>query len=379
MTKSFKTAMMHATELTRAGKLQQATALIQSLLGQGAELLDSDAIEGTFSQVATQAPVQKPKPRKISATPRAGLADTLRRIAAGGMPGSRPVSGTTDPIPPGAQFLSLRHTTATASRNYRLYLPANQPEALMPLIIMLHGCTQSPEDFAAGTNMNALAEEFGCLVAYPAQPSGVNAQKCWNWFRAEDQGRDHGEPALIAGLTKDILKNHKADPARVYIAGLSAGGAAAAIIAAAYPDLYQAAGVHSGLPVGAAQDLPSAFSAMRSGAAGTPLPRAVPTIVFHGLADPTVHPGNGAAVIAQALTAQSDLRRTTETGTSAGGRTYRLTRHNAADGRILAEHWEITGAGHAWAGGRPSGSYTDPAGPDASREMLRFFLNHPKA
>ena len=383
MTNSFKTGMIRATELTQAGKLKEATALIQSFLvpqstGPAAVVPDSDAIEGTFTRLDAAAPVHAPKAkaRKPASPTRRGLAETLRTIAAGGMRKSAPHARKPMQALPGAQFLALTYASAQGNRDYRLYIPANQPGTPMPLIVMLHGCTQSPEDFAAGTGMNALAEEFGCLVAYPAQPSGANAQKCWNWFRAEDQGRDHGEPALIAGITKDILRSQNADPTRVYIAGLSAGGAAAAIMAAAYPDLFAAVGVHSGLAMGAAQDIPSAFSAMRSGASGKPQTSTVPTIVFHGLADTTVHPSNGAAVIAQATRPQPGKSLAKDGGTSAGGRRFHRTRHTTADGRLMAEHWEIEGAGHAWAGGSTEGTYTDPAGPDASREMLRFFRLH---
>ena len=244
---------------------------------------------------------------------------------------------------------------------------------------MLHGCTQSPEDFATGTGMNALAEEFGCLIAYPAQPTGANAQKCWNWFRPQDQGRDLGEPALIAGLTRDILRDHAADPARVYVAGLSAGGAAAAIVAAAYPDVFSAVGVHSGLPVGSAQDVPSAFAAMRSGAAGDAGVASVPTISFHGMADSTVHPANGKAVVKQALQGRVGLGRVMDKGTSTGGRKFSRIRYQDNARQTIAEHWEIAGAGHAWAGGQAGATYTDPTGPDASREMLRFFLQHVRA
>jgi poly(hydroxyalkanoate) depolymerase family esterase len=227
--------------------------------------------------------------------------------------------------------------------------------------------------------MNALAEEFGCMIAYPSQPSGANAQKCWNWYRPEDQARDRGEPALIAGLTRTIWRNCSADPARTYVAGLSAGGAAAVVMAAAYPDVFSAVGVHSGLPAGSAQDIPSAFAAMRSGSKGKPHRSVVPTIVFHGLADSTVHPDNGTAVMSQALHAMPGLRATTRHGVADGGHRYRTTAHHHADGRSLAEHWQIEGAGHAWAGGHSCGSYTDPKGPDASRQMLRFFLQHTKS
>ena len=322
-----------------------------------------------------------PKPAKppLRAQQRGPLSETLRKIAAGGMPATDRKSTVTAKVAPGARFLSLSHASSSGSRSYRLYIPARRSGATLPLIVMLHGCTQTPEDFAAGTGMNALAEEFGCLIAYPAQPSGANAQKCWNWFRPEDQNRDKGEPALIAGLTRDILRDYPADPARTYVAGLSAGGAAALLVAAAYPEIFSAAGVHSGLPAGSARDIPSAFGAMRSGSSGKPHKTAVPTIVFHGLADTTVHPKNGAAVVSQALDAMPRLQVEARDSMSQAGRAVRTTVHLHTDGRSLAEHWEIEGAGHAWAGGSPDGSYTDASGPDASRQMLRFFLQHSQA
>jgi len=376
MKNPFGHGMTRATDLTRAGKLNEATALIQSLL-QGkpaatAPDIDDDVIEGTVTRPEDAAPPT----RNHAPVRRKGLGETLKLIASGGMPGRGARAPVAVDLPEGAQFLSLTHRGAQGSRAYRLYIPATRSEGPMPLIVMLHGCTQSPEDFAIGSGMNALAEEFGCLVAWPAQPQGANMQKCWNWFRPEDQARGRGEPALIAGIVADVLRDHPADPSRVYVAGLSAGGAAAAIMGAAYPDLFAAIGVHSGLPVGGAQDVPSAFAAMRSGASGAGTSVDVPAIIFHGLADSTVHPGNGSAIAAQALQAQTGLDRARVRGTSATGRSYWQTSHADASGRTVAEHWEIEGAGHAWAGGQSDGSYTDPTGPDASREMVRFFLQH---
>jgi len=377
-----KQGMARALDLTRAGKLQEATAMILSLLRRpvgaadptGAPALaDGDVIDGVFT--ATPPPHAKPAATGTRG-PRAPLAETLRKIAAGGMPARAPLTGVQVPVAAEAQFLSLSHSGPQGSRRYRLYLPANRPALPMPLIVMLHGCTQTPEDFALGTGMNALAEEFGCIIAYPEQASGANAQKCWNWFRPEDQGRDRGEPALIAGMTRDIQAAYPADPTRTYIAGLSAGGAAALIVAAAYPEVFAAAGTHSGLPAGGARDVTSAFAAMRSGTEAAPHKTALPVIAFHGLADATVHPSNGTASVAQAVAAMPGLRRSTRQETSAGGRSASVTAHARADGRTMAEHWQIDGAGHAWAGGQAGGSYTDPSGPDASRQMLRFFLQH---
>lgn len=379
MTKSFMRGMSRATDLTRTGKLTEATALIQSLLRRkpdpddqtdSASVADKDVIEGSFIPVDDTPARPAPRARGKS------LSETLRSIAAGGMPQSGMGTAVLPDLPAGAQFLSLTHQGAEGRRDYRLYIPARKVKRPLPLIVMLHGCTQSPEDFAAGTGMNALAEEAGYVIAWPAQPSGANAHKCWNWFRPEDQMRDRGEPAVIAGIVRDILRDQPVDSNRVYVAGLSAGGAAAAIMGAAYPDLFAAIGVHSGLPVGGAQDVVSAFSAMRSGSSGRAQPRSVPAIVFHGLADSTVHPNNGAAVIAQTLQARAGLKKVRDTGISDGGRSYQKTRHDDKTGRSIAEHWQIDGAGHAWSGGQPGGSYTDPKGPDASREMLRFFAQH---
>ena len=297
---------------------------------------------------------------------------------------------TPDVLPDGARFLAGSYSNHAGSRAYKLYVPSTYHGQALPLVVMLHGCTQSPDDFAAGTRMNVLAEEHGCLVAYPAQSASANISKCWNWFKAEDQQRDSGEPSLIAGITRQIMAEYPVDPQRVYVAGLSAGGAAAAVMAATYPDLYAAVGVHSGLAVGAAKDMPSAFAAMQGGA--TTMPTQLSTIDrLRGGADraddrvpwrpgPHGQPAQrrsghrpGARRRGHRPAGNSDRT----AGPGPGGRTYRRTTHADAAGQTLLEQWVIHGAGHAWAGGSPAGSYTDPQGPDASREMLRFFLEHP--
>jgi poly(hydroxyalkanoate) depolymerase family esterase len=311
----------------------------------------------------------------------------LERFNQGGLPGLSPAHAP-DPVPEGARFTTQTFANEAGSRTYKLYVPSTLRDGQqpVPLVVMLHGCTQSPDDFAAGTKMNALAEERGFLVAYPAQPPSAHAQKCWNWFKPGDQQRGRGEPALLAGITRQVMRDHAVDPARVYVAGLSAGGAAAAIMGAAYPDLYAAVGVHSGLACGAASDLPSAFAAMAGGGAAAPRrstagepARVVPTIVFHADRDATVHPSNGDQVVAQAGAASNGgLRATVERGQVPGGHAYSRTLHaDAAGGPAVLEQWVVHGGGHAWSGGSASGSYTDPRGPDASREMLRFFLDHP--
>ena len=340
--------MLDAMRLMKSGDLASATAALQAGL----------------------APRPSPNPHSTPTTDGDVVYLTPTRVT------SRPSSDTdgSKVAPRQGVFSSERH----GSTEYRLYVPAGAASGL-PLVVMLHGCTQTPEDFATGTRMNALADELGFIVAYPRQPQSANPQKCWNWFRPEDQGKGRGEPALLAGIVADILRAHPADPERVYVAGLSAGGAAAAILGAAYPELFAAVGIHSGLPAGGARDVPSAFAAMRGGSTGNARVVTVPAIVLHGLADKTVHPGNGEAVVAQAMRTRSGLSRVCVSGVSEGGRAFRQTRHEDAGGRSMTEHWEIDGAGHAWSGGQPGGSYTDPNGPDASREMLRFFLQHRRA
>jgi poly(hydroxyalkanoate) depolymerase family esterase len=390
-----------ATRLTRAGRLVEATALLQRMLGgeTAADMTSStaaDAAAATRKRLIIDAKADiigkadRPHARVTSNKPQM-LGDELLRHASGrsGLGSSAKVKrappSTPDILPEGGKYIEGTHSNPAGSRNYRLFIPGNYQGQPLPLVVMLHGCTQSPDDFAAGTRMNFIAEEKTCLVVYPAQRSEANQAKCWNWFRTADQQRGSGEPSLIAGITRQIMRDYAVDPKRVYVAGLSAGAAAAAIMGATYRDLYAAIGIHSGLACGAANDLPSAFVAMRQGAlaassgsgegiilTGGPT---VPTIVFHGDRDMTVHPSNGDHILGQSLRTTSTQKKL-HRGQVPGGHAYTRTIHTDAGGRAILEHWNIHGAGHAWSGGSPAGSYTDPRGPDASGEMLRFFLDH---
>src|SRR5437762_4809805 len=383
-----------ATRLTRAGQLVDATALLQRMLrGEGAPdaplrtsghiappgceplIIDgkANAVEDTDSPHL--GPATSAQPQML----RAFLDHTKERPL--GLRGviKRAPTSTADIVPEGAKFIEGTYSNAAGSRAYRLFIPSRYKEEPIPLVVMLHGCTQSPEDFAAGTRMNFIAEELNCFVVYPAQPSQANQAKCWNWFRTADQQRGRGEPSLIAGITRQIMDDYLVDRKRVYVGGLSAGAAAAAIMGTTYDDLYAAIGIHSGLACGVATDLPSALVAMRQGGSdhkvisGGRTP--VPTIVFHGDRDTTVHPNNGDQILEQSvrtISTQKEVHR----GQVPGGHAYTRTILSDASGRGILEHWNIHGAGHAWSGGSPAGSYTDPRGPNATREMLRFFLEH---
>jgi poly(hydroxyalkanoate) depolymerase family esterase len=327
-----------------------------------------------------------------------GLPDGLPDLPSGlpGLPNGLPgaTKGAPGPIvvPEGGRFLEQSFTGPAGGRTYKLYVPSGYTGQEVPLIVMLHGCTQNPDDFAAGTSMNELAEQHTFLVAYPAQAQNANMQKCWNWFKASDQQRGQGEPAIIAGITRQIADEYHIADGRVYVAGMSAGGAMAAIMGATYPDLYAAVGVHSGLAPGAAQDLVSALSAMHGGGASNGHQGAsaggseasVPVIVFHGDRDTTVHPRNAEQLLAYYQTADA-----TPGGRDAAGKpvppvavrkgqipdghAYTRATQRDADGRPVMEQWTVHGLGHAWSGGSGAGSYTDAKGPDASAEMVRFF------
>ena len=267
------------------------------------------------TQSPARPPAHPPAHPAFDNPPPQGLSGWFHRLTGGGpRPADEPRHPAAIPVPgamPKARFLTASFTNQAGTRPYKLFVPGLYRHGTpVPLIVMLHGCTQSPDDFAAGTRMNELAETHTCLVVWPEQIGQANPAKCWNWFQAEDQRRDSGEPSLIAGITREVMRDYTVDPRRVYVAGLSAGGAAAAIMGDAYPELYAAIGVHSGLACGAAHNLASALRAMKRGGDGrraARMPaRVVPTIVFHGDQDTTVNPRNAEAVVAQTAQASPD-------------------------------------------------------------------------
>ncbi len=301
--------------------------------------------------------------------------------------------------PAAGTFETRTFRNAAGSRSYKLYIPQRPWASPPPVLVMLHGCTQSADDFAVGTGMNKLADEHGILVVYPEQPASANASRCWNWFRPEDQLRESGEPSIIAGIAREVARLDGVDSQRIFVAGLSAGAAMAVVMGETYPELFAGVGAHSGLPFRSASDIPSAMAAMKGGRSGMPglkslagqrpgrqagARQPVPTIVFHGNRDHTVQQDNGAEIFRQACAAQrahagnrSLTSRTHDDG-SAAGRPVSVDVLADASGSPLVESWTIEGAGHAWSGGDPRGTYTDRNGPDASAQMLRFFLALPR-
>ena len=387
--------MLEATRLTREGRLSEAMSLIRKLLGAEGQAPSPAREPGAPStlpmldlvaqEVATETSQKKPRGAKShastigskSAGKKTRLFDSTQNVGVGRT--SKP-SAVSELAPAGGTFVSEAFSNAAGTRTYKLYSPSGAAQGPRPLIIMLHGCTQSADDFAAGTRMNFAAEEHTCFVAYPEQISAANVSKCWNWFQTGHQTREQGEPSIIAGIAKDIMSKHNIDPRRIYVAGLSAGGAAAAVVAQAYPDVFAALGVHSGLACGVARDLPSAMAAMQGRHAPyTPgQQHPIPTIVFHGDQDRTVHPRNGAEIVKGAAGGVK-FDQEVEHGVVPEGRRYSRSIQRDRTGKEVIEDWVIDGAGHAWSGGSKAGSFTDPLGPDATKEMLRFFLAHERS
>ncbi len=406
--------MREATQRLQNGGANSATDTIQRTLQKMLPAGVLDAARDRSKVVPPAGPMRDINPAPPS---RAGsvdaMADFVPELLAGlrmrspldldasafGMPDFAPKSGADIGAEQsgGGQFVAKSYTNHAGTRGYKVYIPTGYHGQPLPLVVMLHGCTQSPDDFAAGTRMNAIAEEKQCLVVYPAQSQSANGSKCWNWFNAIDQKRDQGEPSIIAGITREVINTYHVDARQVYVAGLSAGGAMAVILGTMYPDLYAAVGIHSGLPYAAAADLPSALAAMKGGmaaergrtsAASGPAARlqAIPVIVFHGDHDKTVHSRNGDQIAAQSARdlgqaasnggATTRLKTTVQKGQAPNGRSYTRTSHQGESGPAVVEQWLVHGAGHAWFGGSSRGSYTDAKGPDASQEMMRFFSTH---
>lgn len=396
-------ALRRATELTRAGHLAEATRLIQATLlggrvsppkevGLGSMPNASDMARLAHSSMVAperQAEIigSRPAPSGPAARPLRPIGETVRALARArsffdNLPGG-PSTGTAPDIPEGAQFHERHFACTEGSRSYRLYVPASLDGRPRGLVMMLHGCTQNPNDFAIGTRMNEKAEAAGLVVVYPEQTRHANAMACWNWFNPGDQSRGRGEPAILAALAQAVASEFEVPKDRLFAAGLSAGGAMAAILAEAYPDVFAAIGIHSGLPAGSASDVPSAFAAMK----GVPDPALrrpmagdrgrARLIVFHGTEDRTVHPDNGEAIALSRLGGTPPASRTRVSG--ADGREYTRVVQLGPDGIAHLEHWTVHGAGHAWSGGNGAGSYADPSGPDASDEMVRFFLDKTRA
>lgn len=366
--------MRKAAQLTRMGVLMHATRLIQR------------ALMGSAPATKPQAN-HSPKPRPANAANDAQVKDVQARVINMPRPQQELMAGPSQPARE-ASFTESTFLFEAERYPYRLYIPAASDVARtqpMPLIVLLHGCKQNAQDFARGTAMNALAGQQQCMVLYPEQISSANAARCWNWFDPGHQQAGHGEPGMIAALTQKVLASNgdgpQADPQRVYLAGLSAGGAMAALVTGLYPGLFAALGVHSGLAAGAAQDLMSAFSAMRNGAKGR-TSAALPTIVFHGSADTTVHPDNGKHITDAALAALKTsgliLAESKSSVSSASDQPTERLVYRAADGTPYVERWLVDAGLHAWSGGNAAGSYTAPGGPDASAAMLAFFLQHKK-
>ena len=418
---NFTNMLGEATELMYSGNLMEATEAIQRALnGQGPMAPIKPVVN--INPVVNLKPIINLKPafnlrgkadvedavvrdrstprRRATSTFAASAASAAAAFAAASPAMAKAATATASPpagkatlpeVPGSFERITFMH--AGARHHYRLYVPPGAGAATpMPLVLMLHGCTQDADDFALGTGMNQEAATANALVLYPAQARNANPNGCWNWFEPAHQHRGQGELALLVAMVQDVGTRHPVDQQRVYAAGLSAGGAMAALLGREYPDVFAAVGVHSGLQAGAADNMMAALSAMNNGAKlGAQAPSgphasgaAQPAlIVFHGDADSTVHAKNGEQLVKAALQntlgGQAAATQETQQGQSNAGQRFTRTTYRATpSAEVLAEHWVLHNAGHAWSGGNAKGSYTDARGISASQEMLRFFLAHPR-
>ncbi len=366
MNTHLRAAIGEAMTRLRTSDVAGATAAIQRALGGQSASAPEQPVGGKPGEAGLRTPLPRRLGEVLHAL-RAGKA----QFASSQREAERPPA----PDDSDGRFRFRSFRNAAGSSSYKLYVPADYAERTLSLVVMLHGCTQDPDDFARGTRMNALADDIGLIVAYPHQPRSANAQGCWNWFDPRHQGRGVGEPAVLAGLAQDVAAEFGIDRKRVFVAGLSAGGAMADVLASTYPDVFCAAGIHSGLPHGSASDVVSAFAAMKGNARSASPNRETSCrrIIIHGAADATVHPSNGKSLFGRARSQGSAAQELT-TETMVNGRRVTRTLLTPDAGPTIAEYWVVQGGGHAWSGGDDKGSFTDASGPDASREMIRFFL-----
>ncbi|ODT58265.1 MULTISPECIES: PHB depolymerase family esterase [Paracoccus] len=354
MTKPLTLDMSKITQLMRDGQLSEATRMIQT---------------GLSGDASPQAAPPMPFPQM--AFPQGGFQKPA--FAAPSLDGLRRGGGAVT-VPQGGQWNWRTHQGAGQTREVRVYVPASVgEEAPAGLLLLLHGCTQDPDDFARGTAILQAAERDRVIVVAPAQPTSANMNRCWTWFDPRHAATDGGEAAFLADLTRTVAQEHAVPPDRRFAAGLSAGGAMAVILGAVFADDFGAVACHSGLPNGAARDMGGAFAAMSQGGPGQGPGVGCRLFVIHGTADRTVTPRNAEAVLDQALRRQPGLTRRAADARLEGNAVC-IGRHRDADGQLRIQTWTVQGLGHAWSGGAPQGSHTAP-GPDATEAMMRFFLD----
>ena len=401
-TNGWRDGMRDALRLVKAGELRSATRAIQAAISGRNRASTAHGAHETTARVVGLASLPSPDVEPQDSTPdpaadaaavdalAGAAADVARRRTPSDefevlvdrapaldrwLPSPRLPSGRRAPA------IRLRPTPAPHSRTpalqYRLFA-SDDSTGPRPLLVMLHGCSQDSDDFARGTRAAAQANALGWHVLFPEQPARANGARCWNWFRPQDQGAESGEPRALLDVIDTVAATHAIDAARVYVAGLSAGAAMAVILAARHPERIAAVAAHSGLPFAAAQDVPGAFTAMRTRGAATPLPAGpfVPLLALHGDADRTVAPANSDELVAQWRAALPTPVEHRVEQQRIEGRESRRDSWSTPDGHVLIESWRIAGATHAWSGGDATGSYTEPGGPDATAIMLRFFATH---
>jgi poly(hydroxyalkanoate) depolymerase family esterase len=382
----FRDSILKARELTLGGKLMEATLAIQQGLGftqnkthrSSSPTVSADDEGVVDMPQVSAAPGKQPLHASV-----ADVEDVAFREF--GFPeeadGPAEAADTPVPAPAASSFSPGTFQSGKHSYAYRVFVPSD-PRPGLPVVVMLHGCKQDASDFAAGTTMNAVAEREKFIVVYPEQLRQANSMGCWNWFEPAHQARGEGEPAMIAALASHVASLHRADPARIYVAGLSAGGAMAALAGKLYPEVFAAVGVHSGLAPGAARDVSSAFTAMRAGPGKSAAVDAIglPVIVFQGSGDKTVSPVNAGVIAREEVASWArhglHLSSMRTDAPPHDGRESSIVRWTDPAGKAYVEIWTIQSAPHAWAGGDLAGSFTDPKGPSASEAMFRFFALH---